>query len=123
MPYYDVFVAAVPTARKDEYKAFVHSSMTVFQQLGATDQIELWGDDVPPGEVTSLPMAVKAGADETVVASLTVWPDKTTRDAAWTKLMEDPAIGEAMGEMPFDGKRMIFGGFQPLAQMREPLSA
>lgn len=83
--------------------------------LGAIASWECWGDDVPDGEVTSFPMAVQAKEDETIVLAWTVWPDKPTRDAAWERLMTDPEIGAALGDMPFDGKRVIFGGFRPLA--------
>ena len=70
--------------------------------------------DVPEGEVTSFRKAVKAGDDEPVVFSWTCWPDKETREAGWEKMMSDPAFGEAMGDMPMDGKRMIYGGFSPI---------
>ncbi|NRB35539.1 MAG: DUF1428 domain-containing protein, partial [Rhodobacteraceae bacterium] len=86
----------------------------IFQDLGATAMWECWGDDVPEGDVTSFPMAVKAGEDETLVLSFTVWPDKPTRETALAKMMSYLAMAEAMGDMPFDGKRMIFGGFDPM---------
>ena len=78
---------------------------------------------MPPGEVTSFPMAVKAGADETVVFSWIEWPDKATRDAGWAKMMSDPEMSQKMGEMPFDGKRMVFGGFEQLLAVRSAVAA
>ncbi|MEM7687179.1 MAG: DUF1428 domain-containing protein, partial [Pseudomonadota bacterium] len=73
---------------------------------------ECWGDDVPDGEVTSFPMAVKCADDETVVFSWVRWESKEARDTGWAAIMEDPRMQDAsMTEMPFDGKRLIFGGF------------
>ncbi|PRY26541.1 uncharacterized protein YbaA (DUF1428 family) [Aliiruegeria haliotis] len=114
MPYVDGFLAAVPTANREAYKTHAANAWPIFKDLGAIALWECWGDDVPDGELTSYLKAVQAKEDETVVFSWTVWPDKDTRDAAWSKMMSDPAIGEAMGDMPFDGKRLIYGGFQPL---------
>jgi uncharacterized protein YbaA (DUF1428 family) len=114
MGYLDGFLAAVPTANREAYLAHARAAWPIFERLGARAMWECWGDDVPPGEVTSFPLSVKAGEDETVVFSFTLWPDRQTRDAAWAKMMSDPDIAEAMGEMPFDGKRMIYGGFTPI---------
>jgi uncharacterized protein YbaA (DUF1428 family) len=113
MSYYDGFVGAVPLANKQAY--IDQSRMaweTMFKGWGALSQMECWADDVPEGETTSFSMAVKKKDDEVVVFSWVEWPDKATRDAAWAKMME--AGPEAMGEMPFDGQRMIFGGFVPV---------
>lgn len=117
MPYVDGFVAAVPAASLEAYKSHVKTAWPLFQELGAIAMWECRGDDVPDGKITSFPMAVQAKDDETVVFSWTVWPDKETRDAGWTKMMSDPKIGEAMGDMPFDGSRMIYGGFEPIAML------
>ena len=114
MNYVDGFVAAVPTANREAYVRHVEAAWPIFQRLGALALWECWGDDVPEGEVTSFPKAVQAGEDETIVFSWTLWPDKATRDSGWAKMMSDPEIAEAMGEMPFDGKRMIYGGFTPI---------
>ena len=117
MPYFDGFVAAVPVANKQAYvDQSRHAWETMFKGWGALSHFEGWGDDVPDGEVTSFPMAVKKRDDEVVVFSWVEWPDKATRDAAWGKMMEQGP--EAMGEMPFDGKRMIFGGFAPVFHER-----
>ncbi|WGH77602.1 DUF1428 domain-containing protein [Jannaschia ovalis] len=116
MAYFDGFVAAVPIASRADYTAFARRSWeTMMRPLGARAMTETWGDDVPDGELTSFPMAVKAGPDEAVVLSWVEWPDKATRDAAWAKLSEDDFD---MGAMPFDGKRMIFGGFETLVSER-----
>lgn len=116
MPYIDGFVAPVPVASKDAYKAHAAKAWEIFERLGMQAMWECWGDDIPDGEVTSFRLAVQAKEDETVVFSFSVWPDKATRDAGWQKMMSDPELMAGMGEMPFDGKRMFWGGFQPLAQ-------
>ena len=110
MAYVDGFLAPVPTADKAEYKAFAESWAPFFKELGALQIYECWGDDVPEGKVTDFRRAVQLKEDETVILSWTIWPDKATRDTAWAKMMED----DTPMEMPFDGKRMIFGGFEPL---------
>lgn len=115
MSYIDGFVAAAPSDGKEAYVAYSEKFWPIFQKFGALAMWDCWGDDVPEGEVTSFPMAVQAGAGETVVFSFTLWPDKATRDAGWAAMMEDPAMA-AMGAMPFDGKRMIYGGFTPIVQ-------
>ena len=118
MGYIEGFVAAVPTANKAAYKAHAEQAFAVFKSLGATRLVEWWGDDVPAGRVSDFPSAVQAKADETVVFSWLEYPDKATRDAANEKMRSDPAtkkaVAEAMAGMPFDGKRMIVGGFAPL---------
>ncbi len=114
MPYIDGFVVAVPTDNREAYKAFAEKAWTIVQSLGAIAVWECWGDEVPDGKVTSFPQAVQLAEDETVVFSWTAWPDKATRDAGWERMMSDPEIGQSMGEMPFDGQRMIFGGFSTL---------
>ncbi len=113
MPYVDGYVLAVPTASKAAYRVHAETSLPLLREFGALALVECWGDDVPDGTLTSLPMAVKKQPDETVVFSWITWPDKATRDTAWAKMMEDPRM-QAMGEPPFDRKRMIFGGFEVL---------
>ena len=83
----------------------------LFAEYGATRLVECWGDDVPNGKVTDFRRAVQAQAGETVVFSWIVWPSKAVRDAATPKLMKDPRM-QPGPDMPFDGKRMIFGGFE-----------
>jgi uncharacterized protein YbaA (DUF1428 family) len=85
----------------------------LFKEYGAIRVMDAWGDDVPDGKVTDFRGAVKATDEETVVCSWIEWPSKQARDEAWGKVMQDPRM-KAMGEMPFDGKRMIYGGFATL---------
>lgn len=114
MSYIDGLVAAVPTANKQKYLAHARTAAAIFKEFGALTCVENWGDDVPDGKTTDLKRAVQAKPDETVVFSWITWPDKTTRDAGWKKMMEDTRM-RAM-EMPFDGKRMIFGGFETVLE-------
>ena len=115
MTYVDGFVLAVPTANKEKYRAFAQQIATLFRKHGATSLVECWGDDVPVGTVTSFPMAVKCAEDETVVFAWITWPDKATRDKGNARVMEEAsAIGMRADDNPFDGKRMIFGGFDVL---------
>lgn len=110
--YVDGFVAAVPTANKEKFIAHAQVAAEIFKELGALNVVECWGDDVPNGEVTSFPMAVKCRDDETVVFSWLIWPSKQVRDAGMAIMMEDPRMQPDVNPMPFDGKRMIFGGFE-----------
>ena len=112
MSYVDCMVAAVPTANRHAYVEHATRAAEVFRRHGATRLVENWGDDVPDGDVTSMPMAVKCRADETVVVSWIVWPDKATRDAGMQAVMGDPDM--AAESMPFDGKRLIHGGFETI---------
>ncbi len=111
--YVEGFVVAVPTANKEKYRAHAESAVPMFKEFGMTRMVEGWGDDVPDGKVTDFKGAVQAKDDETVVFSWCEYPDKATRDAANEKMMSDPRMAE-MGEMPFDGQRMIFSGFDPI---------
>ena len=110
MNYVDGFVAAVPTANRAAYLEHARLAATVFKAHGALGTVECWGDDVPDGKVTSFPMAVQRQADETVVFAWITWPSKGVRDAGMKKVMDDPRMKDMT--MPFDGKRMIYGGFQ-----------
>ncbi len=116
LPYVDGFVAAVPTANRDAYVRHAEVASAVFKEYGATGVVECWGDDVPDAVVTSLPMAVKLEAGETVVFSWITWPSKAARQAGWQKIMADPRMQPDVNPMPFDGKRMIYGGFQMILQ-------
>lgn len=115
MNYVDGFVLAVPSKQKDEYVKHAVAAAQVFRECGATRLVECWGDDVPPGKLTSFPLAVQCKDDETVVFSWITWPSRAVRDAGMEKFMKDPRIA-AMGPMPFDGKRMMFGGFQVVVE-------
>ncbi|MEM7206408.1 MAG: DUF1428 domain-containing protein [Pseudomonadota bacterium] len=112
MEYIEGLVAAVPTKNKDEFIAHARDAATVFKEHGAIQLVECWGDDVPAGEITSFPMAVKCKADETVVFSWIVWPSREARDAGMEGVMNDPRMSEEENPMPFDGTRLIYGGFQ-----------
>ena len=112
MTYVDGFVAAVPTANREAYRKHAEAAAVVFKEYGALKLVECWGDDVPEGEVTSFPMAVKRKPDETVVFSWILWPSRDARDAAMRKVMEDPRLKPDVNPMPFDGKRLIYGGFE-----------
>ncbi|MCL4163781.1 UNVERIFIED_CONTAM: hypothetical protein GTU68_003432 [Idotea baltica] len=112
MEYIDGFVAAVPTENKDVYFEHAKKAAVVFKRHGAVRIVESWGDDVPDGETTSFPMAVNLKENETVVFSFIVWPSKAVRDVGMQKVMEDPDMDMEENPMPFDGKRLIYGGFQ-----------
>jgi uncharacterized protein YbaA (DUF1428 family) len=112
MSYVDGFVAAVPTANREKFKQHAEAIAAIFKENGALSVTECWGDDVPEGKLTSFPMAVKRKEDETVVFSWIIWPSRQTRDAGMQKVMADPRLQPDVNPMPFDGQRMIFGGFE-----------
>ena len=114
--YIDGFVAAVPTAKREDYRKHAELAAPVFKEHGALKMVECWGDDVPDGKLTSFPMAVKKKDDETVVFSWIVWPSRQVRDQGMKRAMEDPRFAPGANPMPFDGKRMIFGGFQTIVE-------
>lgn len=120
MSYSDGFVIAVPTANKEKFIEHARQFDVLFLEYGATRVVEAWGDDVPDGKLTDFRRAVQATADETVVFSWIEWPDKATRDAGMKKMMEDPRMDPSNPDnppMPFDGKRMIFGGFSHVVEL------
>lgn len=112
MTYVDGFVAAVPTANKARYIEHARSAADVFREHGVLKVVECWGDDVPDGEITSFPMAVRCQPDEPVVVSWLLWPSRAVRDEAMPKIMNDPRLQPDVNPMPFDGKRLIYGGFE-----------
>ncbi|NKE43271.1 DUF1428 domain-containing protein [Roseomonas frigidaquae] len=112
MNYVDGFVAAVPAANKQAYLDHARQALPMFKEFGVLRMVECWGDDVPDGKVTDFKGAVKAKADEVVVFSWIEWPSKAVRDAGMKRMMEDPRMKDM--KMPFDGQRMIYGGFQPI---------
>ena len=116
MTYVDGFLLAVKTAKKDAYIKMAEDGWPIFKEHGALSMVETWGDDVPEGKLTSFPMAVKLEPDETVVFSWIVWPSKETRDKGMKAVMEDPRM-KPPADMPFDGKRMIFGGFETIVDV------
>jgi uncharacterized protein YbaA (DUF1428 family) len=121
MSYIDGFVIAVPTANKQKFIDHAREFDKMFLDVGATRVVEGWGEDVPDGKVTDFRKAVQATAEETVAFSWVEWPDKATRDAGMKKMMEDPKMDPANPDnppMPFDGKRMIFGGFAAVVELK-----
>jgi uncharacterized protein YbaA (DUF1428 family) len=114
MKYVDGFVVAVPAKNKEAYRELAAKAAPLFKEFGALRVVECWADDVPDGKLTDFRMAVKAGSDEEVVFSWIEYPSKEVRDAANATMMADPRMKALGDSMPFDGKRMIFGGFLPL---------
>lgn len=112
MNYVDGFVAAVPKSNKAKYIEHASNAAKVFKEHGALRLVECWGDDVPEGKITSFPMAVKCKEDDVVIFSWILWPSKKVRDEGMKKVMEDPRLNPRDNPMPFDGMRMIYGGFE-----------
>ncbi len=113
MAYVDGFTAAVKAGDREAYRAYAAEAAALFKAYGAVRVVECWGDDVPDGKTTDFRRAVKAGEDEVVVFSWIEYPSRAVRDAAHERMRTDPRM-EALGEMPFDGARMIYGGFSPI---------
>ena len=112
--YVDGYLVPVPKDKKDAYRAMAQKAAQVFKDHGAIRVVEAWGDDVPDGKVTDYKGAVKATADENIVYSWVEWPSKQVRDEGWKKVMADQRMQPGQNPMPFDGKRMIYGGFAPI---------
>ena len=117
MSYVDGFVAAVPTANREAYRRHAQAAAVVFKEYGALEVVECWGDDVPEGKLTSFPMAVQRRDDETVVFSWILWSNRAARDAGMKKAMADPRLQPDVNPMPFDGKRLIYGGFEVMVNV------
>ncbi|WP_340317829.1 DUF1428 domain-containing protein [Rhizorhabdus argentea] len=117
MPYVDGFLLAVPTDKLDAYKAVAELAGTVWKEYGALSYVECIADDVPYGELTSFPRAVQKKDDETVVFSWITYESRAARDEINKKVMADPRLKQDAEHMPFDGKRMIYGGFTTLIEM------
>lgn len=117
MPYVDGFVVPVPKAKVAAYRAMAQKGAELWKEHGALEVHEYIADDVKPGKVTSFPQSVNLKDDETVVFSWIVYPDRETRDRVNEKVMADPRMKESMNDMPFDGQRMIFGGFEKLLEL------
>ena len=119
--YIDGFVIAVPTANKQKFIDHAKYADSAFVDMGATRIVECWADDVKDGKTTDFRMAVKAEDNESVVFSWIEWPDKATRDAAMDKMMsedfDDPRMDMEKNPMPFDGARLIYGGFAPVVEL------
>ena len=117
MPYVDGFVLAVPKANIEAYKDLARLAGSVWMEHGALSYVECFGDDVPYGELTSFPRAVQASDDEIVVFSWITYPSREARDEINAKVMSDPRFKDNPQVQPFDGKRMIYGGFQSFLEL------
>ena len=115
MYYIDGFVAPVPSANKQRYIEHARQAGEVFKEHGAIKLVECWGDDVPPGQQTSFPKAVQCREDETVVFSWVVWPSREARERGMELIASDSRMEE--NPMPFDGSRLIYGGFQMILEI------
>jgi uncharacterized protein YbaA (DUF1428 family) len=115
--YVDGFVLPVPTASKEAYRVHAEEAALIFKEYGALSVVECWGHDVPEGRLNSMHTAVLRQDAETVVFSWICWPDKMARDRGMEAIMADPRMAPAMAAMPFDGKRVIFGGFEVIVRM------
>ena len=116
MTYISGFVLPAVTAKRDTYRERAAAAAVLFKEFGALRVVECWGDDVPDGKLTSFPMAVKREATETVVLSWVEWPSKAAADAGMKKVMDDPRMA-IMADIPVDGRRMIFGGFDVIVDI------
>lgn len=119
MNYVDGFVVPVPTAKLADYRRMSSKAGKVWREHGALQYIECVGDDVKPGKLTSFPQAVKLKPDEVVVFSWIVYKSRTQRNRTMKKVMADPRLADMMTgkDMPFDGKRLIFGGFKTFVSL------
>jgi uncharacterized protein YbaA (DUF1428 family) len=112
--YIQGFLVPVPADKQDAYRDVAERFWPIARDCGATEHVEAWEVDVPDGEHTDFRRAVALEDGEKVVFSWVIWPDKATADASRERMMSDPRMQEFTGEMPFDGKRMVFGGFEPI---------
>ena len=117
MTYVDGFLLAVPKVKIEAYKAMASTAGEIWKEFGAIDYVECIGDDVPYGELTSFPRAVQATDDEIVIFSWIVYPSRAARDEINAKVMADPRLKSDASKVPFDGKRMIFGGFEAFVEL------
>ena len=114
MTYVQGFVVAVPSANREQYRRHAADAAPLFREFGATRMVEAWGDDVPDGKVTDFKGAVQAKGDETVVFSWFEFPSREAYDEANRRIMSDPRMEEMGKDMPFDGQRMIYAGFESI---------
>lgn len=117
MAYVDGFIVPVPKSQLDAYRALAEKAGAIWREHGALEFRECMGDDVKPGQLTSFPQAVQLKDDEVVFFSWIVYNSREERDVINDKVMKDPRMGEMMETMPFDGKRMIMGGFTPFVSL------
>jgi uncharacterized protein YbaA (DUF1428 family) len=123
MSYVDGFILPLPKGKEDEYRKMAEMFAGKAEKLGAIASVESIGDGLEHGHTTDFYRAVQAADNENVVFSFIIWPDKQTRDTAWEKLMADPEMQPGAQPMPFDGKRMFWGGFNPLINTLEKVTA
>jgi uncharacterized protein YbaA (DUF1428 family) len=117
MSYFDGFVTPVWPGKREEYRTMAEKTAAMFVEHGALQVVEGFADDVPHGKQTDFWRAVEAVDEEGLVLSWVVWPSKEVRDAGWAKVMEDPRM-KSLGELPFDGKRLIYGGFETIVDVK-----
>ena len=118
MTYVDGFILPLPKGKEEEYRTQAEKFAKKASAQGAIGTVEALGDNLEHGHTTDFYRSVQATDDENVVFSFILWPDKATRDAGWEKIMADPEM-KPEGEMPFDGKRMFWGGFKPFVNTLE----
>ncbi|MDE8651968.1 DUF1428 domain-containing protein [Novosphingobium album (ex Liu et al. 2023)] len=119
-PYVQGFIVPVPHARREDYRKMAQDAWPMFEGYGAIRVIEAWGDDVPAGKITDFARSVEAGEEENVVFSYIEWPSREVCDAAAEKMQSDESMMPPEGfVMPFDGKRMVYGGFTPIVTLGE----
>jgi uncharacterized protein YbaA (DUF1428 family) len=116
MSYVDGFLLAVPKDKIEDYKNMARTGAEVWMGYGALSYVECIGDDVPYGDLTSFPRAVQAKDDEIVIFSWVTYKSREDRDEINAKVMKDKHFEEWTNKMPFDGKRMIYGGFKPFIE-------
>ena len=104
----------MPNEKREAYTEMAAKAATVFLEHGALRDVEAWAVDTPVGEVTSFPRSVQAEDGESVVFSFVEWPDEAARNSGWEKVMADERMKPDPDTMPFDGKRMFWGGFSPI---------
>jgi uncharacterized protein YbaA (DUF1428 family) len=112
MTYVTGFIVAVPKENKEAYRRHAAAAWPIFQEFGISRMVETWGSDVPEGKVTDFRKAVQAKEEEEIVFSWFEYPSRAASDAASERMMSDPRMEEMGASMPFDGKRMVFGGFE-----------
>jgi uncharacterized protein YbaA (DUF1428 family) len=112
--YIQGFVVPVSADKKAAYQGIAEQFWEIAKDYGAQSHVEAWEADVPDGQVTDFRRAVNLKPDEKVVFSWVIWKDRASAEASHGKMMEDPRMKAFGTDMPFDGKRMIFGGFEPL---------
>lgn len=118
MSYIDGYVLPVPRDQKALYTEIARKAAAIYKELGALELVECWADDVPHGKQTDFYRSVQASEEEEVVLSWVIWPSRKARDEGSARIMADPRMTELMKDIPVDGKRMFWGGFEPIVEMR-----